>query len=164
MLILEYVEKGALNMYLRKFRKQNTYLPVWRLMKMISDVAQVGIVAESGHHLKFVKWFTIEWNKTEAIFPIAQTFALLQHHLWLSFKTSQNALIWYDNVEPDKEILGCSFKHGCNVFFLQKWLVYSNIFNVASCNWLVDLWREHDFVETCIMISCWEFSFREWPT
>nr|XP_034310862.1 tyrosine-protein kinase JAK2 isoform X4 [Crassostrea gigas] len=40
MLILEYVEKGALNMYLRKFRKQNTYLPVWRLMKMISDVAQ----------------------------------------------------------------------------------------------------------------------------
>lgn len=122
-LILEYVEKGALNMYLRKFRKQNTYLPVWRLMKMISDVAQVGIVAESGHHLKCVKWFTIEWNKTEAIFPIAQTFALLQHHLWLSFKTSQNALIWYDNVEPDKEILGCSFKHGCNVFFLQKWLV-----------------------------------------
>lgn len=40
MLILEYVEKGALNMYLRKFRKRNTYLPVWRLMKMISDVAQ----------------------------------------------------------------------------------------------------------------------------
>lgn len=40
MLILEFVEKGALNMYLRKFRKQSSYLPVWRLMKMISDVAQ----------------------------------------------------------------------------------------------------------------------------
>nr|XP_022293912.1 tyrosine-protein kinase JAK2-like isoform X2 [Crassostrea virginica] len=40
MLILEYVEKGALNMYLRKFRKLNNYLPVWKLIQMISDVAQ----------------------------------------------------------------------------------------------------------------------------
>ncbi|XP_062570651.1 tyrosine-protein kinase JAK2-like isoform X1 [Saccostrea cucullata] len=40
MLILEYIENGALNVYLRKYRKQNTYLPVWRLIRMINDVAQ----------------------------------------------------------------------------------------------------------------------------
>ncbi|XP_055995530.1 tyrosine-protein kinase JAK2-like isoform X1 [Ostrea edulis] len=40
MLILEYVENGALNMYLRKFRKRDELLPEWRLIKMITDVAQ----------------------------------------------------------------------------------------------------------------------------